>query len=50
MPASFKSSAVSTICWADFTNKPERPIASGLCSRTAWIKTSGGTLIPRFTT
>ena len=48
-PAARRSWAVTTICWADFTRRPERPIASGLWLWYAAIRSSGGTLMPRFT-
>src|ERR1700677_4756366 len=45
-----KAEAVITIFCALFTSKPERPIASGWCSRCARINSSGGTLMPRLIT
>ena len=50
MPAAARSSAVTTIWCADLTSRPERPTASGRCSRTAATRASGGTLMPRSTT
>ncbi len=50
MPTAARSAAVSTICCALLTSRPERPMTSGRCSRTAWISCSEGTLMPRFTT
>ena len=47
---SLRSVAVITICWALLTSRPERPMASGWCSRQAWIRSSGGTLMPRLMT
>ena len=42
--------AVTTICCAVLTSRPDRPITSGACSFAAAINVSGGTLMPRFTT
>ncbi len=41
-----KSCAVKTICWADFTKRPDRPMMSGFSSFTASISCCGVTLIP----
>ncbi len=50
MAAARRSCAVTTICWADFTSRPDSPKASGLCVWYAAIRSSGGTLMPRLIT